>query len=84
MRIYNVLTADGGYLYLGTKEDIKAMYKSIARNKNTAIVPKFGGSSPKFTKEVYGLLIDKRNWMSIINPDTFALMALGDELQLLF
>ncbi|MCM1327305.1 MAG: hypothetical protein NC249_11860, partial [Lachnoclostridium sp.] len=57
--------------YVGATADIKAMYKSIARNKNTEISPMFC-DAPKFSeqKQVYALCIDKDNWLTVVNSDT--------------
>ena len=72
MGIKEFLLQDGTILYVGDTEDIKALYKSIARNKNTDIYPLFC-HMPKFSKyrTIYGLNIDvDRHQMMIINADS--------------
>ncbi len=46
------------YLIVGDTEDIKATYKSLARNKHSNILPLYCGS-PKFSEEklIYGIQI---------------------------
>lgn len=65
---------DDSVYYVGSKEDIKAMYKSIARNRNTDIKPYFC-DFPKFSdsRNIYALCIDKNNWMTVVNSDTMLL-----------
>lgn len=62
---------DSDTLYVGTTEEIKALYKSIARNQCTNIIPTFC-DPPKFSeyKTMYGLSIDSDNHMQVINSDT--------------
>lgn len=57
--------------YVGKTADIKAMYKSIARNKSTDMCPLFC-DFPKFSeyRQVYALCIDENNYITIINSDT--------------
>ena len=59
-------------LYLvGEKKDIKAIYKSIARNKNTDIFPLFNGYPIFADRWIYAICIDnKSNAMTIVNSDT--------------
>lgn len=67
-------TEDDAVLYVGKTEDIKAMYKSINRNKHCNISP-FFCSIAKFSdrKEVYGIVIEPRQngsqYMSISTSD---------------
>lgn len=67
--------------YIGETAEIKAMYKSIARNRNTNIRPLYG-DAPKFSpyKQVYGILIDKDGWMSVITSDVFAWMLVSGDI----
>lgn len=71
---------DDSIYYVGTTADIKAMYKSIARNLNTDIKPYFC-ESPKFSesRQVYALCIDKDGWMIIINSDTMLSFIISGE-----
>lgn len=57
-------------LFVGTTEEIKALYKSIQRNSPT-IIPTFC-DPPKFSdnKMMYGLCIDDDNSMQVVNSDT--------------
>lgn len=68
-------------VYAGETADIKAMYKSIVRNKNTDLMPLFSGS-PRFSdsKRVYGLNIDESGHITIINSDCLAAMILDGDL----
>lgn len=79
--VYNLTegTEDSMY-YVGSTANIKAMYKSIARNRNTEISPMFC-EAPKFSesRQVYALCIDKDNWMTVVNSDTMlSLILAGD------
>ena len=67
--------------YIGETAEIKAMYKSIARNRNTNIRPLYG-DAPKFSpyNQVYGILIDKDGWMSVITSDVFAWMLVSGDI----
>lgn len=58
-------------LYVGTTEEIKSLYKSIARNQCTNIIPTFS-DPPKFSEYriMYGLYISSDNYMQVINSDT--------------
>ena len=62
---------DYSAMYVGATSDIKAMYKSIARNQNNGIIPMFC-DSPKFSenKQVYALDIDSNGYMTVVNSDT--------------
>lgn len=62
---------DGSVLYVGETSQIKAMYKSIARNKDTEIRPLYS-DEPQFseTKQMYGLNIEEDKWMTVVNSDT--------------
>ena len=67
--------------YVGETADIKAMYKSIARNKITGLCPEFEGS-PKFSdkKSVYALCIDEFNYFSVVNSDTMLSILLDNNI----
>lgn len=69
---------DETILYIGETKDIKAMYKSIARNKNTEIKPLYT-DMPIFSeyKSVYGLAIYD-NWMTVFNSDTCMVALMQD------
>lgn len=68
-------------IYMGETAEVKAMYKSIARNQNTNLMPLFS-EMPKFSenKRIYGIRIDKRGFMTILTGDCFASMFLSGEL----
>lgn len=72
--------AEDSVFYVGSREAIKAMYKSISRNQNTGIRPLFC-EAPKFSelRQVYALCIDKDGWLTIVNSDTMlSLILAGD------
>ena len=72
MEIRQFISPENGNLYIvGATSDIKAIYKSIAHNKNTEITPYYNGS-PIFAgnKQIYAICIDADNWMTVINSDT--------------
>ena len=66
--------------YVGETSDIKALYKSISRNKSSDLCPAFS-SFPKFTKQVYGLCIDEYNNVYIISSDTILYMIINGMLE---
>lgn len=69
--------------YVGATADIKAMYKSIARNnfKGTNLYPLFGEPA-RFSenKSVYALCINTdENYITIVNSDTMMyLICMGE------
>lgn len=67
--------------YVGATENVKALYKSIRRNKSTGLMPAFCGS-PKFAegKSVYALCIDENNYITIVNSDTMLSILIDREL----
>lgn len=71
MGIKRFALQDNSDLYVGETKEIKAMYKSIVRSKNTDIRPLYA-DAPIFSenKQFYGLLIDHDNWMTVVNSDT--------------
>lgn len=73
-------TVEGDIYYVGSTADIKAMYKSIARNQNTDIRPLFC-EAPKFSESrlVYAICIDKDGWMTVVNSDTMMLLILAGD-----
>lgn len=79
--VYNEFEgAEDSIYYVGSTADIKAMYKSIARNQNTDIRPYFC-DAPKFSesRQIYALCIDKDGWMTVVNSDTMlSLILAGD------
>lgn len=68
--------------FVGETQEIRAIYKSIARNKNTTITPVFSGT-PKFSenKQVYVIHVDMIGWMTLLTSDDFALMVLEGKLK---
>ena len=65
--------------YVGATLDIKAIYKSIARNKNTDIFPLFVEKPIFADRYIYGICIDKDYAMTVVNSDTILAMILeGD------
>lgn len=68
--------------FLGSVDEIKALYKSIVRNKHTNIYPTFD-DFPKFSvwKAVYALLIYDNKQMLVINSDMFAMMLLDGDIE---
>ena len=64
--------------YVGATSDIKAIYKSIRRNKCTNLCPMFC-ESPKFSelKTTYALCISD-NYITIINSDTMLSMIIDE------
>lgn len=77
--VYEESGLDSAY-YIGGTADIKAMYKSIARNRNCGIYPQYC-DSPKFSekKSIYALCIDADGRMAVVNSDTFIAMLLTGE-----
>lgn len=75
-------TGDNSMFYVGQTADIKAMFKSIARNKTTDLVPLFC-DAPIFSdaKQVYALCIDNDGYVNIINSDTFLAMILAGDVE---
>lgn len=72
MKIRKFINPENGELYIvGATSDIKAIYKSIARNYNTEITPYYNGS-PIFAanKQIYAICITENSWMTVINSDT--------------
>lgn len=67
--------------FVGKTEEIRAIYKSIARNKNTRITPAFP-EFPRFSenKQVYVIHVDMIGWMTLLTSDDFALMLLEGKL----
>lgn len=67
-------------LIVGSTADIKAMYKSIVRNKSTDLRPLFC-ENPKFSKykQVYGLIIDDDNFVRVISSDAAMEYILRDD-----
>ena len=73
MKMKKFISPENGNLYIvGATSDIKAIYKSIARNCNTEIAPYYNGS-PIFRNDrwCYAICITEDNWMTVINSDTF-------------
>lgn len=68
--------------YVGETADIKALYKSIRRNKWTNLVPLFV-ESPKFSenKSVYALCIENDKYVSVVNSDTMLHMIITGEVE---
>lgn len=70
---------DDSTMYIGNTADIKAMYKSIARNKHTELMHIFC-DAPRFSesKRIYAL----DNNISIVNSDTALYMLLCEGVRL--
>ena len=56
--------------YIGETVYIKALYKSIRRNKSTSLTPLFCGT-PRFNMDrlIYALCIDENGYVTICNSD---------------
>ena len=67
--------------YVGATADIKALYKSIRRNKSTLLCP-WHIDMPKFSdkKNIYALCIDEENYIHIVNSDTMLSILINNEL----
>ena len=75
MKEFLITDSDSGEysnLYVGSTEEIKAIYKSIVRAGNKTDVYPLFTDSPIFSenKTVYGLEIEQDNSMTILNSDT--------------
>ena len=68
--------------FVGKTEEIRAIYKSIARNKNTRITPAFS-EFPRFSenKQVYVIHVDMIGRMTLLTSDDFTLMLLKENSQ---
>ena len=66
---------------VGETADIKAIFGSIARAKETNLVPLYS-EHPKFsTKQIYAICIDSiENWFYIVDSDTIMSMIIYNEL----
>lgn len=83
MRIFRAFNMDEyEYVtfYVGATAEIKTLYKSIARNRNTLIVPLFGRNA-RFNPQrlTYALCIDEFNHMTVINSDVMLEILLNGE-----
>lgn len=72
---------EGSVYFIGETDEIKAIYKSIARHGEN-VGPLYSGN-PLFSpyKYVYGVCIDIDGWMMIITSDDFALMLVNGEIE---
>lgn len=83
MKKYYLISEHGSVesYYVGETADIKAMYKSILRNRTSNLRPMFC-DFPKFSdnKSIYALCIDEfAGWVSIVNSDTMLAMIISNE-----
>ena len=72
MKMKKFINPENGDLYIvGATADIKAIYKSIARNYNTEITPYYN-ERPIFSsnKQMYAVCIFAEFNMTVINSDT--------------
>lgn len=88
--VYNITDGEvDEVFYVGSTADIKAVYKSIVRNRSrhwsdgecTNIAPLFM-DSPVFSKKraIYGLCIDRDNWITVVNSDTLLMSILSGDI----
>ena len=83
MKIRQFIDPENGDLYIvGATADIKAIYKSIARNHNTEIIPYYN-ESPIFSsnKQMYAVCIFAESNMIVINSDTMLAILMDGELK---
>lgn len=73
---------EGSVYFVGERDEIKAIYKSIARHGEN-VGPLYSGN-PLFSphKYVYCICIDVDGWMTITTSDVFALMLVKGEIEL--
>lgn len=69
--------------YVGATEDIKAMYKSIARNESSGIIPLFCENAKfSISRQVYALCISDSGFVYVVDSDTMlSLILSGDVVQ---
>lgn len=72
---------EGAVYFVGERDEIKAIYKSIARHGEN-VGPLYSGN-PLFSpyKYVYCICIDVDGWVTIITSDAFALMLVNGEIE---
>lgn len=68
--------------YVGTTEDIKALYKSIKRSETTDLIPMFC-EQPKFNmnKNIYALCIDENQYFYIVSSDTMLRLIIEEDIK---
>ena len=69
--------------YVGSTLDIKALFKSIRRNRSTNLYPLFS-ETPKFSenKNIYALCVNyDDNFITVVNSDTMLSMIIDDLVQ---
>lgn len=68
--------------YVGATSNIKALYKSIRRNRHTNLCQKYC-DTPKFSesKSMYALCIDELGFVTVINSDTMLSMIIDGLVQ---
>lgn len=69
--------------YIGKTSDIKAMYKSIVRNRTSNLSRMFL-TTPKFSdsKDMYALCINNENYVTIVNSDTMLSILMDNNLHI--